>query len=316
MLRLVHGLSRAAQVTGLHGLARRTGLTRWMGAIGALAEHAGPLPRRTAYRRARALPRPASPPRGRVGFVVCCYENLATPDAAEASMRLLVANGYEVVVPRLGCSGLPAKTLGDRQAMLDMATGNLERVRDLKVDAYVGDVASCIGHVQRYGEMLGGDRVLGGVAKRVSAQTSQISAFLAREGLTAALGPLRWKVAYDEPCSLPLDQRARRAAPLLLEQIPGLRLVPLEEAAMCCGGPGTYFLDQPERSSAILARKFDNVIRSGADVLVTENVSCLLQLREGARLYAPRLRVMHLSEVLLASIEAERRREAVVRQDV
>ena len=83
---------------------------------------------------------------------------------------------------------------------------------------------------------------------------------------------------------------------------------------MCCGGAGTYFHHQPERSGAILARKMRHVVASGAEVLVTENVSCLHQLREGARLHAPHVRVMHLFEVLAASLDAaERRRELAER---
>ena len=231
-------------------------------------------------------------------------------------MRLLIANGYELRVPELGCSGLPARTLGDRDAMIDMALRNVERLDalDVEVDAYVGDVASCTGHVQRYAEMLGGDRLLGPTARRVGSRTAVLSSFLASQGTTARLGTLRWTVTVDEPCSLPLDAESRSAAYRLLRAVPGLRLVPLTEAAMCCGGPGTYFRDQPERSAAVLARKFEHVLATGAEVLVTENISCLLQLRVGARRYAPRLRVMHLAEVLLASVDAARRREAVVRQ--
>jgi len=312
MFRLLHRSARAAQLLGLLPLARRTGLTRWMGIAGDLADHVGPLPRRTAYQRARRLPRPDGPVRGRLGYLVCCYENLAAPDATEASMRLLLADGWELAVPELGCSGLPARTLGDRESMRDMAIHNAERLAELDVDGFVGDSASCIGHVQRYGDMLATDPFLATAARGIAMRTSQISTFLDREGLSAPLGPLRWTVAYDEPCSLPLDGHVRKAPYRLLEAIPGLRLVHLEEAAMCCGGPGTYFREQPERSAAILARKFEHVAASGAEVLVTENVSCLLQLRVGARLYAPRVRVMHLAEVLLASVEAARRREALV----
>jgi glycolate oxidase iron-sulfur subunit len=314
VLRMLHTLSRATQAVGLHGFVRRTGLTRWLGMAGAFADHVGPLSKHTAYQRARRLPQPDGEIRGQVGFVVCCYENMAAPESTEASMRLLLANGFALDVPELGCSGLPAKSLGDRDAMLDMAIRNIERLRELDVDAFVGDVASCTGHVRRYGEMLGDDRLVGLSARRVGSRTWQLSTFLARHGLTAPLGRLRWKVAIDEPCSLPLDAEARGAARQLLSAIPGIQLMPLGEAAMCCGGPGTYFRDQPERSAAILARKFENVAASGADVLVTENISCLLQLREGARLYAPTLRVMHLSEVLMASIEVERRRHEVTSQ--
>jgi glycolate oxidase iron-sulfur subunit len=73
---------------------------------------------------------------------------------------------------------------------------------------------------------------------------------------------------------------------------------------MCCGGPGAYAASQRWRSDAILARKFENVVRSGAEVLVTENISCLVQLRRGARLHTPQVRVLHLMEVLDTAIAA------------
>jgi glycolate oxidase iron-sulfur subunit len=311
MLSLVHRLSRAAQVTGLHALARWTGLTRWMGAAGAMMEHVGPLPARTAHQRARALPAVEGTPRGRVALFLCCYQNLAAPQASEAVMRVLAANGFEVVVPRLGCSGLPAKSLGDRDAMRDMARRNVERLRGLEVDAVIGDVTSCTGHVQRYGEVLGDEPLLAADAARLGACTWRAAEFLDHAGLSSPLGPLRWKVAYDQPCSLPLEGDARRVPNRLLASIPGLQLQPLAEAEMCCGGAGDYFRREPERSAAILARKFENVTASGAEVLVTDNISCLTQLREGARHHAPGVRVMHLFEVLLASMESAQRRGGV-----
>jgi Fe-S oxidoreductase len=73
-----------------------------------------------------------------------------------------------------------------------------------------------------------------------------------------------------------------------------------------------YFRDQPERSEAILERKFERVLASGAEVLVTENVSCLLQLRNGAARYAPGVRVMHVFELLNESLEMTQRRSAVI----
>jgi glycolate oxidase iron-sulfur subunit len=312
VMRFLHGLSRAAQVTGLHAFARRTGLSRWLGTGGALMEHVGPLPRHTAYRRVRDLPPAIAPAQGRLGFLVCCYQNLAVPEATEAAMRVLIANGYEVVVPRLGCSGLPAKSLGDREAMMDMAAANVDVLRELKVDLLVGDVASCTAHYKQYDNVLAGDPHHALDAQRVAQRTILATELLADAGQRAPLGPLRWRVAIDEPCSLPIDGPARSAARRLLSEIPRLELLPLTEAAMCCGGPGMYFRDQPERSEAILERKFKHVIASGADVLVTENVSCLLQLRKGAARYAPAIRVMHVFEVLNESIDTAQRRGAVI----
>jgi len=311
MLSLLHRLSRAIQVTGLHWLARTSGFTSLLGTAGAHMAHDGPLPARTAYDRVAALPPAQTPVRGRVGFLVCCYANLATPAATEATMRVLLGNGFELDVPRLACGGLPAKSLGDRDAMLDMGVRNLERMRGMEIDALVGDVASCVRHYQDYASLLGDDRAVGTEARQVSSLTRTASQFLAEAGVTAPLGPLRWRVAFDEPCSYPHDPAVRAAPHTLLEQIPALTVVPLHEAAMCCGGAGSYFHRQPERSQAILRRKFDNVVASGAEVLVTENVSCLTQLRAGAREHAPGLRVLHLFEVLEASMESARRRSAL-----
>jgi glycolate oxidase iron-sulfur subunit len=311
-LRFLHGLSRAAQVTGLHGLIRRSGLSRWLGTAGALIEHVGPLPRRTAYQRVRDLPEAAPPPRGRVGFLVCCYQNLAVPQATEAAMRVLLANGFELEVPELACSGLPAKSLGDREAMTDMAAANVDVLRELRVDVLAGDVASCTAHFKQYDTILASDATHAIDAQRVAQRTILATELLADAGQRATLGPLRWRVAIDEPCSLPIDGTARSAARRLLSDVPRLEIVPLEEAAMCCGGPGLYFRDQPERSEAILRRKFEHVLASGAEVLVTENVSCLLQLRKGAARYAPGVRVMHLFEVLNESMQTAQRRSAVI----
>ena len=311
-MRALHGMARFTQRTGLFGLAQRTGLFRWMGTLGSLAQQTGPLDEKTAYKRAAALPAAAEPVRGRLGFLMCCYSNLAAPDATEAAMRVLLANGYELVVPTIGCSGLPARTLGDRDAMLEMAVHNADRLKSLDVDGYVGDVASCIGQFKDYEALIGDDRLVGRRAQEIARLTTTATELLARTGLTATLAPLRWNVAIDVPCSLPLDGPWRSTMHQVLAQIPRLQVVDLEEAAMCCGGAGTYFARMPERSQAILQRKFEKIAASGAEVVVTENISCLLQLRAGAARYAPAVRVMHAMEVVQESMLAADRRRAVI----
>lgn len=311
-MRMAHRLSRAAQVTGIHAVARRTGLLRLLGTAGALAEIAGPLPRHTARRRAAHLPPTAPPARGRVAVMTCCYQNMVAPEATVATLRVLHANGWDTVVPDLGCFGLPAKSLGDRDAAQEMAVRTVTALRDLDVDHVVGDTASCIAHVQGYGDVLGDDRDLAGDARDLASRAELASSFLSRTGLRAELGALRWTVALDLPCSLPIDGPERDQLPRLLTQVPKLRLVPLHEAAMCCGGPGAYAVQQPERSEAVLDRKYENIVASGADVVVTENVSCLLQLRRGAVDHGSTVRVVHLMEVLDAAITAAQRRKPLV----
>jgi glycolate oxidase iron-sulfur subunit len=311
-LRALHGFARFTRRTGLYGLARRTGMLSWLGTLGALAEQAGPPPDHTVYQRLGDLPAPADPIRGTVAVLVCCFSNLTAPESTEASIRVLLASGYGVEVPVLGCSGLPARTLGDRDAMVDMALRNSAAMSGLTVDAYIGDTASCTQHYREYGSIAGDDRQVGARARDVARHTVLASDFLDRNGVRADLGPLRWRVAIDEPCALPIDGPERGAMGRLLGRIPHLEIVPLHERAMCCGGAGTYFAHDPERSEAILRRKFDNIRASGAEIVVTENISCLLQLRAGAARYAPDVRIMHVMEVMLASLQSAERRRAVL----
>jgi glycolate oxidase iron-sulfur subunit len=311
-LRALHGFARFTKRTGLYGLASRIGLLSWMGTLGALAEQSGPPPDKTVYQMLADLPPVMEPVRGSVAVLVCCLSNLTVPEATDATIRVLLASGYDVQVPQLGCSGLPARTLGDRDAMIDMAVRNSGTMANLDVDAYIGDSASCTEHYREYGSIAGDDRQVGARARDVAHHTALASDFLDRNGVRGDLGPLRWRVAIDEPCALPIDGPERGAMGRLLEKIPYLEIVPLNERAMCCGGAGSYFAREPERSEAILRRKFDNIRASGAEIVVTENVSCLLQLRAGAARYAPDVKVMHIMEVLLASMQGAERRRAVL----
>lgn len=89
----------------------------------------------------------------------------------------------------------------------------------------------------------------------------------------------------------------------LLKLIPGLQYVELNEADACCGSAGTYNIERPEMSDRILQRKLDNIAASGAEVLVTSNPGCLLQLKKGLADHLPQVRIMHLTEVLAASLK-------------
>jgi glycolate oxidase iron-sulfur subunit len=215
-LRALHGFARFTRRTGLYGLASRIGLLSWLGTLGALAEQSGPPPDKTVYQMLADLPPAAEPVRGSVAMLVCCLSNLTVPEATDATIRVLLASGYEVQVPQLGCSGLPARTLGDRDAMIDMAVRNSSAMSNLDVDAYLGDSASCTEHYREYGSIAGDDRQVGARARDIAHHTAQASDFLDRNGVRGDLGPLRWRVAIDEPCALPIDGPERGAMHRLL----------------------------------------------------------------------------------------------------
>ena len=152
-LRALHGFARFTRRTGLYG-ARAPHRTAVMARDRSVRSpsRAARRPDRTVYQMLGDLPAPAQPVRGSVAMLVCCLANLTAPEATDATIRVLLASGYDVQVPQLGCSGLPARTLGDRDAMVDMAIRNSAVMSNLDVDAYIGDTASCTEHYREYGE--------------------------------------------------------------------------------------------------------------------------------------------------------------------
>ena len=117
-------------------------------------------------------------------------------------------------------------------------------------------------------------------------------------GLAATPGKIDATVAYDEPCHLLHGQKISTQPKALLGAIPGLRVVPLAEADWCCGSAGIYNVTQPELSRKLLDRKMEHVARTGADILVTANPGCLIQLAAGARSRGLRMEVVHLIDLL------------------
>src|SRR2546425_4917308 len=84
----------------------------------------------------------------------------------------------------------------------------------------------------------------------------------------------------------------------LLAAIPELELIPVAEADWCCGSAGTYNATQPDLARAVLDRKVGHILRSGADVVVTANPGCLMQIQAGLRAAGSRVTVVHLMDLL------------------
>ena len=124
------------------------------------------------------------------------------------------------------------------------------------------------------------------------------SEFLGNAGLTAAPGPLRLRVAYDDPCHLLHGQKIKDQPRAMLAAIPELSVLPLTEADWCCGSAGTYNVTQPELSAKLLQRKVGYITSSGAELVVTANPGCQMQIAAGLRAARAPVTVVHLMDLL------------------
>lgn len=312
------GFVRRARRYGLHRLLASPGLFRAGLALARAARPvAGALPASLRHliefaRRSGDAPKPVKlrhvtpaegAKRARVGLLTGCVQSVLAPDIAAAAVRILTRNGVEVVVPPdQGCCGSLALHDGEVRLARRLAT-RLARVASDDVDAWLTTAAGCGSGLAAYGELLPSrehDRLA-----QLSERAMDVHVFLDSIGLVAPLRLAdRRRVAYQDACHL-LHARGIRDEPRrLLESVVGLELVELGDGAACCGSAGTYNLEQPELASRLGEAKARAVLASGAEMVVSGNIGCLVQMRSHLERLGAAVPALHTLELLAAALPA------------
>jgi glycolate oxidase iron-sulfur subunit len=238
--------------------------------------------------------------RRRVILMTGCAQQVLRPSINEATIRLLTRHGCEVVVPRgQGCCGALVHHMGLEDDSHAAAKRNIETweavaAQDGGLDAVVINASGCGTTVKDYGWMLRTDPAWAGRAARMSALTKDVVEVMTDIGLgeakvAAADLPA---VAYHSACSMQHGQQIKTQPKALLAQA-GFEVREPAESHLCCGSAGTYNLMQPEIADRLKARKAANIARTGAAVVATGNIGCLVQI--GGAVEAP---VVHTAELL------------------
>ena len=297
---------RLAAMTRLAALARSLGAAAVLRVLGRavplgrrLADMLELLPDRVSSRRPPAVTAATGVRRGRVALFEGCVMRSAFGATNAATARVLARNGFEVVVPEAQtCCGALHVHAGEREGGRDLAKRNIAALEGLEVDAIVVNAAGCGANLKEYGWLFKDDPAWAERAERFALKVKDATELLGDSGLAAAPGRIDATVAYDEPCHLLHGQGVSAQPKALLAAIPGLRVVPLKEADWCCGSAGIYNVTHPDLSRELLDRKMAHVAAAGADLLVTANPGCLMQLRAGARSAGLRTEVVHLVDLL------------------
>jgi glycolate oxidase iron-sulfur subunit len=289
-LRILFGLLRLYQRTGLQRLVRSSGLL--------------PKPLKAAERLLPLLPPPFEPrfevypplgtPRYRVGLFTGCVMRLMYAPVHAATMRVLRRNGCEVHVPRSQtCCGALNVHAGERTVTRELARQNLRAFVGRGLDAIVVNSAGCGSTMKEYGELLGGAE-----AEGFAALTRDVTEFLASIDLELPTRPVHRTVTLQESCHLVHAQRVKDAPRKLLSLVPGLELRDMAHADLCCGSAGLYMLTQREMSERLLDARMREVDATGATTLVTANPGCMMQLTRGLERAGVRGDVKHVVQVL------------------
>jgi glycolate dehydrogenase iron-sulfur subunit len=241
--------------------------------------------------------------RRRVGMLLGCVQREFFPQVNAATARVLAAEGCEVVSPAdQPCCGALLVHAGEESGAIALARHLINVFERAGVDAIVTNAAGCGSNVKEYGHLLRDDPQYAARAKEFSAKCQDISETLTYMGPHAKRNPLRLKVAFHDSCHLEHAQGVRVQPRELLAAIPELELLEIPEAAICCGSAGIYNLIQPNAANALGDRKAGLIASLDADVVVTGNPGCILQLQASLERAGKKIPVLHTIQLLDASI--------------
>jgi glycolate oxidase iron-sulfur subunit len=242
-------------------------------------------------------------PRRRVGLLLGCVQRVFFSHVNAATARVLAAEGCDVVVPRdQGCCGALAMHSGLERDAMAAARRTIDAFEYADVDHIVVNAAGCGSAMKAYGYLLRDDAEYADRAKAFAAKCVDVSELLAELEPRATRYPLPLKVAYHDACHLQHAQRVKAAPRRVLQTIPGLELREIAESDICCGSAGIYNMLEPDAAAALRERKVRHVLNTGADIVVSGNPGCMMQIQSGL---AGRMTSRHFIEILDASIRSE-----------
>jgi L-lactate dehydrogenase complex protein LldE len=234
----------------------------------------------------------------KVSLMITCLADALFPDVGVATVKLLKRLGVEVDFPKeQTCCGQPHFNSGYHQDARILARHTIR--------AFAGDhlvvtpSGSCAAMIKlEYPELFHDDLVWHGRAEELARRTHELSDFLVNVlGVDDVGASFRGKATYHMAChlrGLGLMTEPER----LLKKVRGLEYVPLERYDECCGFGGSFAVRYPEISGAMVTDKATFIEKTGADVVVTTDAGCLMNIGGCLRRRASAVKFMHLAEIL------------------
>jgi glycolate oxidase iron-sulfur subunit len=261
----------------------------------------GPPTTPAGYRAPRTTPMTSPDPSSGssvAGVLEGCVQQGLFSRVNAATGRTLEVNGLQVApVPGQGCCGALHAHAGDIEGARELARRNVDAFTAADVGVVVVNAAGCGAAMKEYAHLLAGDPDYAERARALAARVRDVAEVLAERGpLVGASVPVA--ATYDAPCHLLHAQRVARAPRAVLAAVPDFALRPLEGEEECCGGAGIYGITHPELGGRIGTDKADAVRRTGAELLVTGNPGCAMQIGAWLSMTGHPVPIAHPVEVL------------------
>jgi glycolate oxidase iron-sulfur subunit len=247
--------------------------------------------------------------RYRVGLLLGCVQRLFNPDVNEATVRVLTANGCEVVIPpSQGCCGALSHHQGQEAQAQDLARQTIDTFEAANLDYLLINASGCGHTLKEYAHILQDDAAYVDRAKAFVEKVRDVQEFLADVGLTVTLSPLQAEpltMVYQDACHMLHGQKISVQPRQLLRKIPGVKLKEPIDAALCCGSAGVYNILQPEVAHELGMQKATNLSNTGAQVIASANIGCYVQISKHLQLQGKTIPVLHPMQLLDMAIQGK-----------
>ena len=246
---------------------------------------------------------PVANPRGRVFYFTGCATNGFFSGVGRAVIQVLNRAGLEVIVPKEQvCCGLPLYPWGGRKTILKNIRENLKLLSPKEVETVVVDCASCGAALKKeYVHILEEEGEDAEPARELAGKVADISEILAPFNPGKILHPLSRRVTYHDPCHLGRSQGVKEQPRNLLRGIPGVELVEMAGAEICCGGGGSLPWEHPAVASGIGGHKAQAIRETRASVVASGCPWCRQQIARS--LGEDSIRVVHPVELVAEALQ-------------
>ena len=237
--------------------------------------------------------------RGKVFLLSGCVMPLSQGNQMRAAIRVLNHNGFTVEVPSgQTCCGAINSHVGDVETAKMLAIKNIEVFESEGREPVIVCSAGCGARMKEYGHLFGDEPDLRDKSENFSERVVDINKFLKDMIFKIPDSSIQYSVTYQDSCHLANVQGVKDEPREILKGIRGITFKEMEDSNICCGAGGTYMITEPEMSNAILSMKMECVAKTGAEVVVTANPGCFMQLETGIKNKGLDMRVKYITDLL------------------
>ncbi|WP_218730257.1 (Fe-S)-binding protein [Brochothrix thermosphacta] len=227
-----------------------------------------------------------------------CLVDMMFPEVGKAMVEVLERFGCKTDLPGSQiCCGQPTYNSGYHK---DSRASMINQMKAFKNAEYVvGPSGSCVAMLKEYKEIFKDDEIYRDEAAALYDKTYEFTQFIVNVlGITNVGAHLEGKATYHRSCHMTRLLGEKKAPYQLLDEVEGLEMIPLAHIENCCGFGGTFSVKMPDISEQMVTEKVEDIVNTGAEILISADMGCLMNIGGKFNRDGKRIRIMHIAEVL------------------